>query len=104
MQYDKLVRDRIPEVLLSKGLTPHTVQVTGQHYLAYLKQKLLEEAQEFADSDTSLEELADIYEVFQALLSHLDIAQSQLEAVALKKREERGGFAEGIVLKSVEPA
>jgi len=102
MQYDKLVRDRIPEYLLSKGLTPHYERVSGQDYLVYLKQKLTEEAQEFVESDNSLEELADVYEVFQTLLQALNISQSKLEAAAAQKRDDRGGFTQGFILKSVE--
>ncbi len=102
MQYDKLVRDRIPEYLVEKGLTPHYEQVSGQAYLVYLKQKLIEEVQEFVSSDNELEELADVYEVFQALLTTLNISDQQLEKAAKQKHDSRGGFAKGIILKSVD--
>ena len=97
--YDKLVRDRIPEVIERNGSTCETIKVNREEHYQRLKEKLMEEVTEFIQ-DENIEELADIYEVIAALSDFVGKGEEELMEVRNKKREERGGFKEGIVLKS----
>ena len=65
--YNKLVRDRIPEILTEKGLDFVVRPVASEEeYVAKLKEKLQEEVDEFLDNPCA-EEMADIQEVLDAL-------------------------------------
>lgn len=95
MKYTKLVRDKIPEILDSKGVSYEKRVVSGDEYHLALVDKLIEEVREFK-IDHSSEELADVLEVIDALLKlpdYTDVGTLQKE-----KREERGGFMGGIII------
>ena len=67
--YDKLVRDRIPEIIEASGKSCRTSISTGEELIQRLQSKLIEEFNEFVESGKDLEELADILEVSTACLS-----------------------------------
>ncbi len=95
-QYEKLVRDGIPDLLDSKGV-PYEMRIADDgEYKRELVKKLVEEAGEFAEV-TSVEELGDVLEVIAALKMLPEYAD--VEAVRLAKREERGGFDGKVILK-----
>jgi len=94
--YEKLVRDKIPEHLDEKGIPYEKRVATREEYRAELIKKLVEEAHEFAE-EGALEELADVLEVAAALRTLSEY--QEVEAVRLQKREERGGFDSGFILK-----
>ncbi|WP_018770498.1 nucleoside triphosphate pyrophosphohydrolase [Arthrobacter sp. 162MFSha1.1] len=98
----KLVRDRIPEIMASAGLTPETRILDTLEYLDALFEKLIEEAQELRDANASqrLEEAADVLEVFNTILTNLGYTVSDVAAAATVKREQRGGFTERVWLGS----
>ena len=101
MKYDKLIRDRIPEIMDTKGKTYTVRQVDpGPEKEVYLKKKLLEEVHEFL-ADPSVEELADISEVLLALADSLGYIPEELEFVRKSKRDARGAFADGFILEEV---
>tara|TARA_Y100001938_G_scaffold147032_1_gene227322 strand:- start:3932 stop:4240 length:309 start_codon:yes stop_codon:yes gene_type:complete len=101
MKYDKLIRDRIPEIMDSKGKEYAVRQVANApEKEIYLKKKLLEEVHEFL-AEPSVEELADIKEVLLALADSLGYIPEELEFVRMSKRTERGGFEDGIILEEV---
>ncbi len=94
--YNKLVRDKIPEILDKKGLF-YEKRIAGvEEYKTELIKKLKEEAEEFF-TERSLEELADVAEVLKALKKLPEYVN--VEEIRLKKREERGGFDQKIILK-----
>lgn len=99
--YNKLVRDKIPEIIQVSGNKATTVVAGDEEYYQLLKNKLEEEVAEFMDSD-SIEELADILEVLQAITKAKGAEWEEVVTAADKKRAERGGFAEKIVLVEVE--
>lgn len=101
MKYNKLVRDRIPEMIRAQGETPHTRILEQEEYTACLEAKLDEEVEEF-HRDRNLEELADILEVVYALAEDLGHTRQDLEAVYARKHEARGGFRDRIFLISKE--
>ncbi len=94
--YNKLVRDKIPEILEAKGVLYEKRIASPEEYKAELVKKLIEECKEF-EEQTSIEELADVLEVVEALKTLPEYAP--VEKVRLEKREERGGFDEKIILK-----
>lgn len=100
--YDKLVRDRIPEVIESTGKKCRVCKVSGEGFLSGLEVKLFEEVQEFVDSGRDLEELADILEVVDGLATILGSSFAEIIELKQKKRSERGGFEDGIWLEWVE--
>jgi predicted house-cleaning noncanonical NTP pyrophosphatase (MazG superfamily) len=98
--YNKLVRDKIPEIIKADGRACETAIVTGDEKYKLLEAKLQEEVNEFLE-DKNLEELADVMEVLFGLADSLGYSEEELLKVRDKKREERGGFKEGIMLKTV---
>ena len=101
IHYDKLVRDRIPEVILSSGRLPVADFLPRQEMQSALDRKLKEEIQEYLDSH-SVEELADVLEVLHGIAFHLGVPWEEIEGERIRKREERGGFEKGVRLLRVE--
>lgn len=97
MSFNKLVRDKIPQIIESKGEKPVTRILDTQEYLTCLEAKLQEEVAEYLES-RELEELADILEVVCALTEANGRTVEELKAACQKKHDERGGFSERIFL------
>jgi predicted house-cleaning noncanonical NTP pyrophosphatase (MazG superfamily) len=95
--YQKLVRDRIPEILDTKGVPYEKRIADDAEYRAELIKKLQEEAREFVDSNGAVEELADVLEVVRALATLPEY--THLEEIRHKKASERGAFEKRYVLK-----
>ncbi len=98
--YDKLVRDRIPEIIEADGKTCTVRTLSPEELLPRLRAKLDEEVREYRESGT-MEELADIVEVVQALVEHSGSSWAEFEEMRARKREERGGLRCGYLLESV---
>lgn len=95
--YNKLVRDKIPEIILSNGETPITKILEDREYISHLEKKLDEEVAEYHDSK-DIEELADILEVVYALCESAGYSVDDLLSVYQKKNAQRGGFSGKIFL------
>lgn len=100
MQYHKLVRDRIPEIIEADGKTCTWETLSEEAYLQLLDEKLNEELAEYQESK-SLEELADLLEVMQAVVRARGWTSEQLEQLRADKAARRGGFEKRILLTSV---
>ena len=100
IHYDKLVRDKITAVIDSAGKTAVTDRIPPENMQAALDRKLREEVGEYLESH-SAEEMADVLEVLHGIAFHTGIDWNQVEAERLRKKEERGGFEEGIRLIEV---
>lgn len=98
MQYNKLVRDKIPEILIQEGLSPKTHLASEAEYWWKLKDKLKEEVEEFL-KDSNEEELADILEVIDAICIYKNINKQNLEAIKKQKAEQKGSFNNKIILE-----
>ncbi len=98
--HDKLVRDRIPEIIESDGKTCVTETLSDARYLEMLDAKLNEELAEYQESK-SLEELADLLEVLQAVVRARGWIWEQLELTRQEKAAKRGGFEKKLLLKEV---
>ena len=99
--YQKLVRDRIPEIIEETGKEFSVCQVRGDRLKDYAMKKLQEEVQEFVE-EPSAEEAADIMEIFHFICNRLGIKDSEIMAQTTAKRVVRGGFDMGFVLEWVE--
>lgn len=100
IEYNKIVRDKIPEIIKSEFKECITKVVSGKDKLEYLYKKLFEESSELSESG-SIEELADLQEVVNAIRKELGISEEELEKVRTSKVDKRGGFDKGIVLLEV---
>lgn len=97
-RYDKLVRDRIPDIIAEKGERSTVHVASDEEYRSKLREKLTEEVAEFMESGER-EELADVLEVVYALAAERGLSQEELERIRREKAEKRGGFAGRIILE-----
>lgn len=95
--YNKLVRDRIPEIIEASGAECKTEILSDKEYLEMIDAKLDEELAEY-HKDQNIEELADLLEVLRAATLARGYTLEELEYVRAKKAEKRGGFAKKILL------
>ena len=98
--HNKLVRDRIPEIIEASGRSCVTEVLSGDAYIRALDAKLNEELAEYQQSK-SLEELADLLEVMGAVVKARGYTWDDLTRVRKEKRADRGAFDRRIFLKEV---
>lgn len=98
--YNKLVRDRIPEIIESSGKSCTTETLSSKDYLRMIDAKLDEELAEY-HKDQNIEELADLMEVIRAAAIARGYTIDDLERVRAEKAAKRGGFEKRILLKTV---
>jgi predicted house-cleaning noncanonical NTP pyrophosphatase (MazG superfamily) len=103
--HNKLVRDRIPEIIESTGKRFSTRTLNNEDYIKELKNKSREELEEYLNAENdkdAIEELADLLEIIHALAECHGASFKEVEKVRQKKAEKRGGFKEKIFLIEVE--
>lgn len=98
--YNKLVRDKIPEIIEADGKTCITEILADEEYLKMVDAKLDEELAEY-HKDQNIEELADLMEVIYAATMARGYSIEELENVRATKAQKRGAFADKIFLKEV---
>ena len=98
--HNKLVRDKIPEIIEKAGKKAYTHNLSEEEYMAELDKKLNEECAEY-QADKSIEELADMLEVMYAIATARGWSVSELEDVRREKAEKRGAFERRIFLERV---
>ncbi len=99
--YNKLVRDKIPEIIEADGRGCVTHVLSDEEYISALETKLNEEVAEY-QADKNIEEMADVLEVLQAICIARGYTLSELEETRAKKANERGGFKDKIFLENVK--
>jgi len=102
--YNKLVRDKIPQIIEASGKTCEVKILEEIAYEQALKDKLVEEMNEVigAESDDELiEELADLYEVLSSLVKAKGVSEEQFLQIVKAKNEKRGGFRDKVFLVKV---
>lgn len=103
--YNKLVRDRIPEIIIGNGGAPFTRILDDKEYKEELEKKLNEEYQEVlgaTETNDRIEELADMLEIIDALANVEGKTLDDVIEVQKQKRLKRGGFSKKIYLEKVE--
>lgn len=101
MIYNKLVRDKIPEILDAKELVYTSHIADDEEYEQRLKDKLQEEVQEFYE-DPCILEMADVLEVLDAMAKFYKLDTYELESDKATKRWARGGFEDRVILEEVK--
>ncbi len=104
IQYSKLIRDRIPDILQAEGKRCETETLSEADYRQALLTKLVEEAEEAsaASGDKLVTELADLYEVIEAVMAAHGIDGALVLRVQQERRDQRGGFEKRLKLLWVE--
>jgi len=95
---EKLVRDKIPEILKEKDEKFELKIANDTEYWKLLKKKLEEEVKEFLESENT-EELADILEVIYAICKFKGIKIEDIERIRKEKLEKYGGFEKRYIIK-----
>lgn len=98
--YNKLVRDKIPEIILKDNELPSTRILNDEEYIKELNKKLQEEVNEYLEAE-NIEEMVDILEVIRAILEHKGVTYEEIEEKRIKKATKRGAFKEKIYLEKV---
>lgn len=99
-EYNKLVRDKIPEYIEADGKACEIEVLLADEYIKMVDAKLDEELAEY-HQEQNLEELADLLEVIYAATTARGYSVEELEKLRAKKADERGGFEKKIFLKKV---
>lgn len=99
--YNKLVRDKIVQIIQNNNEKPHTRILSDEECLEELNKKLAEEVAEYLESG-EVEELVDIEEVLRAILNMKKVSLDDFEKIRLNKVEKRGAFENKVFLESVE--
>lgn len=100
MKYQKLVRELIPQLIEEDGNEAITRTLEPQEHFQALKDKLLEEVEEYIESEDT-EELADIVEIVRSLLEHHMMTYEDLEQTRKQRIEEHGSYSARIFLEEV---
>ncbi len=98
---DKLVRDKIPEIIKRKWENCEFYIASKEEYLSFLFKKVVEEAEEILNSSNDKElktEIADLYEVIDAILKEKNIDINEINKVKQEKYKLRGWFDKKIIL------
>ena len=98
--YNKLVRDRIPDIIKESGRSCTIEVLSDFDYIRMLDEKLGEELAEY-HQDHSIEELADLLEVIRAVTVARGWSLDELEKIRVEKARQRGGFEKKLLLKEV---
>ena len=100
-EINKLVRDRIPGMIVENGEMPEFRLLDDDEFLNALDKKLIEEVTEYLESK-NLEELADILQVICTISEVIGGGQRELEYIRDEKASERGRFDMRMFLESID--
>ncbi len=98
--YDKLIRDQIPEIIENAGKEYEIHKADRAEYIAKLLLKVEEELEEFKE-EPSIAELADLFEVLDAIIDYYDFDREEIKEYQTDKRKERGAFKKQLILDKV---
>lgn len=99
--YNKLVRDKITDIIEADGRITKYRILDDNEYRQELNKKLQEEVKEYLE-DNNAEELADIVEVIYGILNSMDVSIKEFEKIRINKQEKRGAFEKKIYLEEAE--
>ena len=101
VKYNKLIRDRIPEIIKKAGWKPTVRKLKKAEFLKRLRKKVLEEARELIrakDKKGIIDEVVDIQELLEVLISEIGSSKPQIKKFQADKRKKRGGFKKRLFL------
>ena len=96
--YNKLIRDKIPEIITAKGEKAEIHIADDEEFLVKAKEKINEEVSEFLESG-QVEELADLLEITYAVARALGTTEDELNKIRQEKLIKKGGFSKKIILE-----
>ena len=106
--YNKLVRDRIPELIEEDGRKPHCKAIDGELLDLAIGNKILEEAHELyrewrdGSREGILREASDVLEIVLAGLDSLGLTIEDLMTARNTRLKEKGGFQKKLLLQGVD--
>lgn len=103
--YNKLVRDKIPQIIKASGKSPTTKILNEKEYITELRKKSQEELQEYLSAETdqeALEELADLLEIIHALAKLHGSNIEGVNKIREEKAAKRGEFIDKVFLIEVQ--
>ena len=100
-KYNKVVRDKIPEIIEESGKKFNLKQLDDESFLAEIEKKLIEEVNEYTESK-DVEELADLLEVIYRICELKGVSSDELDKIRKDKAEKRGKFANNLFLIDAE--
>jgi len=98
--YDKLIRDKIPEIIENAGKEYEIHKADQEEYIEKLLLKVEEELTEFKE-EPSIAEMADLFEVLDAVIDYYNFEREEIKEYQENKRKERGGFKKKLILDKV---
>lgn len=102
---NKLARDNTIEGMAKDAIRTTYKQLKHKELLEALRKKLLEESLEVAEATKRTEvinELADVFEVIDALRGMYGITYTEVSAAKATIYRKRGGFKKAIFLETIE--
>jgi len=100
-KYNKLIRDRIPEIIKEAGWKPTVRKLKKVEFLNALKKKISEEVRELIrakDKKGIINEIVDIQELVDALILEIGLSKPKIKKLQAVKRKKRGGFKKRLFL------
>ncbi len=104
-KYNKLIRDRILEIIEAAGEKPHSRVLDKKEYLREIKKKILEEAKELIRAKNKkgiINEIVDIQELIDTLILEFGLSKLQIQKQQKIKNKKRGGFKKRLFLIKTE--
>ena len=101
VKHNKLIRDRIPKIIKEAGWKPTIRKLKKGEFSRALKKKFSEEARELTrakDKKEIINEIVDIQELIDILVSELGSSKSKVKKLQAVKRKKRGGFKKRLFL------
>jgi len=103
--YNKLIRDKIPEIIRKSNAVPKISELNDEQFKIALKDKLTEEAKELLEAKTEeeiLNELSDVLQLIESIADNNNLSFAAVEKQKEKKKKERGGFDKKLFLEYVD--
>ena len=101
VKYNKLIRDRIPEIIKEAGWKPAVRILKKNEFLNAIKKKIFEEAEELIqarDKKGIIDEIVDIQELLDVLALEIGLSKPKVKKLQTAKRKKRGGFKKRLFL------
>ncbi len=105
VKYNKLIRDKIPEIIRKAGWIPTVGVLKEKEFLSAIKKKVFEEAEELIqakDKKGVIDEIIDIQELLEVLTLKVGLTRAEIKKLQIRKREKRGGFKKKLFLVKEE--